>query len=173
MNFKNLYLIKGKIRYDGKDYDFKTLKLVKMENIALFTPIDIKHFSEFNLNQVYMFDEKNNYFISNFDEEYAISLSGTYLFSIYTINPILMLTSTPARAGEVFISVVSKSLFNYVIDASSSDQYCIFLIYKYAFVRVKTNSPTDFSIIFYEPETPIPYQTINQNQIFDLDIIEL
>jgi len=174
MDFKNLYLVKGKINYNGKEYNFKNLKLVRIKDLTLYYPVDIKVFTEFDFNKVYLFDEKHNEFIPDFDNEYAVSVKNTYLFSIYSPFPIISVVGTSENKEKVFLSVLSKSLFNYVIERNLlyTQRYTL-LLHKYSFIRITTTADTYFSIIFYEPEIYIPNETINQNQIFDWDIIEL
>ncbi|MFZ8848332.1 MAG: hypothetical protein ACO2O4_03815 [Minisyncoccia bacterium] len=174
MNPNNLYLIKGKINYKGKEYDFKTLKLVRLNDLTQYNPIDLKVFSEFNFNEVYLFDEKNNFFIPDFDNEYNVNVSGTYIFSIYSSYPILAVVSTMKNTDKVFLSVLSKSLFHYEIEKDPlNHQSYNLLLYKYNFIKVETTGFTDFSIIFYDFKYVSPRKFINQNQIFDWDIIEL
>ncbi|MFH8039007.1 MAG: hypothetical protein QXJ14_03280 [Candidatus Aenigmatarchaeota archaeon] len=177
MDFNNLYLVKGKLNYKGKDYIFRTLKLVRLKDLSEYKPVDIQVFTQFDPEKVYIFDDRYNQFL-DFDNEYAISIPERRFFSIYTLNPIYALVSTSENTSPVILNVLSKSNFAYEIQASKPYvQRYLITIYKYAFLKfitaTKDTLPIDFSLIFYNYDIYLPYTIINQYQTFDWDIIEL
>ena len=175
MDIKNLYLIKGSFNYERVDYNFETLKLVRIKNIEKIIPYNLYHLSEFNISETYIYDENNNTMINRGEEILIRNNVQTHTYSIFTYNPLLLVGNSDNNAFT-YIKVFSKSVFSIKSSALINPSITLGL-YKKSVVVIKgsyTNTiPPIYSSFLFYFVTDTNSEIQNNNQIFDWDIIEL
>ena len=175
MNVKDLYLIKGNFNYDGIDYNFDTLQLVRIKDINKFTPLDIKYFSKFDITQNYIYDEINNNMLPL---NTPINLTGNnmLIFTSYSNKPIMLLGQS-TNSAFTYINIYSKNVIS-ISSNNLENNVIILALYKKTITIMKGSTTfgdmgtisSNFNFVFKINQVQ---KLKNDLQIFDWDIIEL